>query len=229
MLPEAFRRALEDPPQVHPDASSGVYSTSLECYELMSDRVGGSSVTLETGLGLSTVLFALLGCEHTSIFGDAAEGDALAEWAGQRGIDLAKVHLYSDGSEVVLPTLNVPELDLFFIDGQHGYPVPQMDWLFGAGRLRRGGVVVVDDLQLWAPAQLADFLDADSRWRQLERHFKWAAYERLSEGPLNSDFWNQPFPPRKPPATVGDHVRNVARRLPRPVREAADKVRRRSS
>jgi hypothetical protein len=40
------------------------------------------------------------------------------------------------------------ELDLVFIDGSHGYPLPVIDWFYGAGLFRRGGVVVLDDVQL---------------------------------------------------------------------------------
>src|SRR6266496_3708051 len=125
MLPEAFHRAIADRPQVHPDAPTGVFATETACYEFMSQHLDASSVTLETGLGLSTVLFAILGCTHTSIFAEPREGDVLAEWARERAVDLSKVALCPGGSEAVLPTLDGPELDLLFIDGQHGYPMPQ--------------------------------------------------------------------------------------------------------
>ena len=29
-------------------------------------------------------------------------------------------------------------LDVVFVDGGHGFPVPMIDWFYGAGRLRRG-------------------------------------------------------------------------------------------
>ena len=45
-------------------------------------------------------------------------------------------------------------LDFVLIDGGHGFPTPMLDWFYGAGRLRRGGVAVFDDVQLPAVAML---------------------------------------------------------------------------
>jgi hypothetical protein len=79
------------------------------------------------------------------------------------------------------------------IDGSHGFPAPVIDWYYGAGRLRRGGVVVVDDLELPAVRVLVDFLERDPRWRSIRHTEKWAAYERQSEGSLTEEWVDQPF------------------------------------
>jgi hypothetical protein len=67
-------------------------------------------------------------------------------------------------SDARLQVLAATPVDLFLIDGGHGYPLPQLDWFYGAHRLRAGGVLVLDDMQLWAPYQLDNFLLLDPRW-----------------------------------------------------------------
>jgi hypothetical protein len=42
---------------------------------------------------------------------------------------------------------------------------------------------------------LVDYLDADPRWHALTRTDKWAAFERMSEGSLAEDWFDQPFFP----------------------------------
>ncbi|MBV8295950.1 MAG: hypothetical protein JO085_03865, partial [Acidimicrobiia bacterium] len=92
-----------------------------------------------------------------------------------------------------LPRLRIDDLDLYLIDGAHGFPTPMIDWFYGARLLRRGGVVVLDDRQLPAVAALIDYLDADPRWRAIDRTGKWAAFERLTDGSLAEEWCDQPF------------------------------------
>jgi predicted O-methyltransferase YrrM len=193
VLPAAFADAVASPPQVHPNAEGGVWRTEDSCYEFIARHVTRQSVTLETGLGLSTVAFALLGSDHTTVCPDAREADVLRQWADEHGVELATVRLIIGGSERVLPDLDTKPLDLVFIDGCHGYPLPQLDFLYACSHLKRGGVVVLDDMHLWAPRQLQTYLDADERWEQLERTRKWAAYRRQSEGSLVEGWRQQPF------------------------------------
>jgi hypothetical protein len=68
-----------------------------------------------------------------------------------------------------------------------------IDWYYGAGKLRRGGVVVIDDLQLPAVEVLDRFLTLDPRWNEISRSPEWVAFERQSEGPVAEDWVMQSF------------------------------------
>jgi Methyltransferase domain len=218
VLPDAFAEALAAPPQIHPDGPGGVWRTDDSCYEFIAQHVTRQSVTLETGIGLSTAEFAILGCTHSAVFLDPREGEVFTGWASEHGIDLHRVRLIPDGSERVLPVLDVPPLDLVFIDGQHGYPMPQLDFMYACSHLKRGGVLVIDDTQLWAPRQLQAYLDADTRWAPLERTDKWAAYRRLSEGSLVENEGNQPFGVVAMPRSMT--LRQLLRALPSATRKS---------
>lgn len=212
---------LADPPQVHPH-QTGVWSTDATCYEYMATIVGPGAHTLETGLGVSTVLFALWGCEHTCVVWSEAEVTAFRQHCESRGITTENVSFHIGPSERVLPGLSLRELDLVFIDGCHGFPIPTIDWFYAASMLRIGGVAVLDDAQLQhVRLGLFDFLNKDPRWIRAVRRPKWVAYERQKSGSLGEEWEKQPFlgvPLRHRykdvvPAAARPFVRTVGRRF----------------
>jgi hypothetical protein len=190
-------RLLADPPRVHAELNAppehGVWLTERGCYELMAGLVAPGVRTLETGLGVSTALFLALGADHTCVVPSQPQVDELRRYCDGHGIPTAALHVELGRSEDVLPLLHIDAVDLVFVDGSHGFPTPMIDWFYGARLLRRGGVAVLDDRQLPAVATVVDYLDADPRWRGLAQTSKWAAFERLTDGPLAEDWYDQPF------------------------------------
>ena len=191
---EALRQVSEDPPFVHAGAPEGVWRSEETCYRFLAERCPPGTRTLETGLGVSTVLFAAWGARHTCVVGWQAEIDLCKEYLDSRRIPRENVSFVFGASDDVLPQLRLEPIDLYLIDGGHGFPTPTIDWYYGARWLRRGGVVVVDDLQLPAVGDsLVSFLDRDPRWVSLARTWKWAAYRRESEGLLRDEWTDQSF------------------------------------
>lgn len=187
---------VSDPPPVHGPAAGAqqVWSTELDCYDFLARHVEPGSRTLETGCGVSTALFVLWGAEHTCVVYDQHEADVLLEWARERDIDVSRLRFEIGPSDAVLPGLEPTELDLVFVDGSHAFPAPIIDWFYGAGRLREGGIVVLDDLQLAAVRLgLLEFLAKDPRWELVAHQDKWAAFVRRSSGPLREEWTEQRF------------------------------------
>ena len=191
-----IERVVASPPLIHPKAPLGVWATLPECYEFMAAQVHKGARTLETGAGISTVLFAAWGCEHTCVVPIASQRDGLYAYCGEAGIDTSRLTIDVRRSEEALPLLaGDGELDLVLVDGNHSFPIPIIDWFYGAGRLRAGGIVIFDDLPLVQVSHfLSWYLDRDPRWERIVHTREWAAYRRLSEGPP-SDLWHgeQPF------------------------------------
>lgn len=192
----AIATVIADPPRVHEHAGAqdGVYGTALDCYEFLAKHVVPGARTLETGLGISTALFALWGTEHTCVVYDQREVDVLRAWAQEREIDLSAMTFEVGMTDEVLPRLEPTEIDLAFIDGGHAFPMAIIDWYYAASRLRDGGIVVFDDVQL-ASVRLGlfDFLQADPRWEPVAMTGKWAACVRHASGPLREALEAQPF------------------------------------
>ena len=156
----------------------------------------------ETGAGVSTVLFAAWGCNHLCVVPDPRERDVILKYCADLGIETGALDFDLRTSEVALPAIPPDTLfDLVFIDGNHGFPLPIIDWFYGAGHLREGGVVVFDDLEVLQVSHWLEwFLDKDPRWEHLESTTKWAAYRRHSSGPLGELQGLQPFV-KLPPST----------------------------
>jgi hypothetical protein len=190
------QRIIASPPRVHPNAPNGaVWQTDHSCYSFMARHVRQGIRTLETGVGLSTVLLAAWGCRHLAIVPFQDEADVILAYCSDMGIDTTSLTIDVRPSEVALPDLvGSTERDLVFIDGGHGFPVPIIDWFYGAGLLRKGGVVVFDDVQLPQVSVFLDtFIELDDRWQRLEATPKWRAYRRMSAGSLSEGQWEQPF------------------------------------
>jgi Methyltransferase domain len=189
----AVWRVLADPPQVHP-RTNGAWSTDPACYEYMASIAKAGVRTLETGLGVSTVLFAIWGCKHTCVVHQEAEVAACRQYFTSRGISDTNITFHVGPSERVLPNLDLHDLDLVFIDGCHGFPVPTIDWFYAASMLRAGGVAVLDDAQLrQVRLGLFEFLNRDPRWTKTRRRRKWIAYERKEGGALSEEWAQQAF------------------------------------
>ena len=187
---------FSDLPQVHTELGNpegGVWRTEQSCYELIAAHCNQHSRTLETGLGLSTLLFIRLGTLHTCIAPWKTEVDNLLSHCRDRQIATDRLTVIQGFSDEVLPTLPRTDLDLVLIDGGHGFPTPIIDWYYGAGRLREGGILVIDDVHLPAVQLLLDFLNADPRWRLMESTPKWIAYERTKKNSLHEEHDKQAF------------------------------------
>jgi predicted O-methyltransferase YrrM len=131
----------------------------------LEDTVGPSSATLETGAGISTLVFAASGAEHDAVTPATNEFERIREEAARHGVDLAHVRFHAGPSHEVLLELPPRELDVALIDGAHGFPYPVIDWWFLAPRLRVGGHLLVDDAFLPPVAILLDYVRQDSAWR----------------------------------------------------------------
>jgi hypothetical protein len=190
-------RVVADPPQVHSSEQSGgapggVWSADVDCYRSLAAWSRPGSLTLETGLGISTVLFAAWRTQHTCIVPYQTEVDRCVEYCRTRSISTEGVRFEVSPSDLVLPTMKTTALDVVFIDGGHGFPTAIIDWYYGAARLRHDGIVVIDDVNLSSVRHgLIDFLDCDPRWQLLEGASKWRAYQRKSSGPLAEEWTAQ--------------------------------------
>lgn len=153
-----------NPPLVH-GRGEHCWKISKCCVQFLCDTVQPGAVTLETGCGLSTIIFALQAARHTCVVPDENEVDRLNEYCKQQQISLANVTFEIAASQHFLPRYNAGPLDLVLIDGCHSFPSPFIDWYYSEPHLVVGGRMVIDDVHLWTGDILQQFLKEDPRWK----------------------------------------------------------------
>jgi hypothetical protein len=163
--------------------------------ERVADLVDPRWHTLETGCGYSTVVLAASGAHHTVLSPTGDEHRRIQAWCGKEGISVERVQFIEGASQRVLPTLDVDDLDLVLIDGDHAFPTPFIDWYYTAERLRVGGILVVDDIQIRTVRVLRDFLRAEAgRWRAVGEIGTTALFEKITAQVTDPWSWRQqPF------------------------------------
>jgi hypothetical protein len=208
---------LANPPVTHLDGAARPYPMGVdpEILALIDRHVDERSHTLETGAGLSTALFAIKGGHHTCIVPWQAEADRLTDWCRTAGVSTDRVSFHVARSEDVLPRLEATPLDLVLIDGGHEFPVPFIDWHYAGRRLRDGGILIVDDTQLWTGRVLKRFLQEQPGWEMLTSvPMRSAVFQRRGEEEGSGDWTGQPFVARR---SWNRGVRGTARTAARAV------------
>jgi len=190
-----LRELLDDPPRVHPSEGQLIaWGLQRPILEFLDAFVGEESKTLETGAGMSTILFALKGATHTCITPFPEEVDRIRNYCTQHRISLQKVDFRVDLSATVLPDLGSVELDVALIDGCHGFPTPFMDWYFTAAKLKTGGIVIVDDVHIWTGRVLKDFLVSEPEWKLIQPSSdRTAIFVKQRNYDPWKDFYHQPY------------------------------------
>lgn len=175
---------INNPPLLHEGKSGELISWGLhnDTLHYIDQHVNETSKTLETGAGISTILFALKATNHICIVPNQRLIDRIKQYCIEHQISTEKIDFQLDRSENVLPSLDVNDLDLVLIDGRHAFPSPFIDWYYTSSKVKINGIVIVDNTELWTGMVLKKFLLSEKEW-QFQQNFllKSAAFMKLTE------------------------------------------------
>lgn len=162
-----IQELLENPPLIHEEGSGKMTSWQLSDQVLyyINETIDENSVTLETGAGISTILFALKSSHHTCINPSQEQVERIKKYCHSHQISTDKIDFQVDFSEKVLPSLDINNIDLILIDGSHAFPIPFIDWYYTYRKLKVGGKMIIDDTQLWTGLVLKQFLSLEPEWQ----------------------------------------------------------------
>ena len=149
--------------------------------EFIADNVDHSDASLETGCGVSTIVFAVKRSRHIAVTPSQGEIDAVSQYAAAHSIPLDTVSFVNDRSENYLPRANLGPLDFVFIDGRHAFPWPALDYFYTSPKLKLGALLVVDDVDIPTVKMLSDFLDVDDNWEMVRRFPHTSAYRKVGD------------------------------------------------
>lgn len=200
-----------------------MWSSEADLYEMLADRCRPGMRVLETGCGVSTLVFALCGADVTTVAFNASEAERFRAHCSARDIAIDAVQFHIGSSHDVLPFLPDEPLDIAFVDGGHGYPTPTVDALYAGRRLRVGGLLVLDDLNLPAVEFVGRVLDVDPTWQREGGTWKWGAWVRVGERqPFSTDHYQQDW---LRPALDGSLIASLERNHPAIARPIAPVLR----
>jgi hypothetical protein len=193
---------LTTPPKLHGEEGATTDAWRLDDAGILflDSQVHGKMRTIETGAGVSTIVFALKRTRHTCIVPDERVVRRIRQYCRAAGLSLGTVDFVLERSEYALPLLHTADYDFALIDGRHGFPAPFIDWFYIADRLRPGGVVLLDDTWIWTCHVLASCLDVMPGWRRCAELPASAAFLKEYDGAQHADWVHQPFVYERSPA-----------------------------
>lgn len=165
-----FAEFVADLPQLHSWDNGVTWNTGgferahLERLRgFFADRLPAQPAILETGAGNSTIFFLLAQpARLISISPEQSLFDRIVSYCNAHGIATDALDMQVGFSERVLPGLAActadPGLDFALIDGGHGWPTVFVDFAYANAMLRKGGCLMVDDVQLHSVKELARLL-----------------------------------------------------------------------
>jgi len=187
---------LANPPVLHEDQNGSPvnWGASSRLLKYLNQSLTEDSVTLETGAGISTIVFALNRCHHTVIVPDPDLVERIQQWCRDNQVLTDRVNFIIGTSERVLPDLDLPsDLDVCLIDGAHGFPLPFLDWFYMGQHLKPGGLVIVDDVQIWTGRVLYQFLSKEPNWK-IDRTERFEFFGARRAGAASHSEWvDQPY------------------------------------
>jgi predicted O-methyltransferase YrrM len=185
---------LQNSPRLHEDPSGKLTSWQISdaVLNFLNKHVDSNSVTLETGAGLSTVLFAMKSASHTCIVPDLKLIRRIQSYCNDNQISCNNIAFKAGISEQILPSLELGNLDLVLIDGRHAFPTPFIDWYYTCEKLKVGGMMIVDDTQIWTGAILKKFLLSEPEWKlTADLSYKTAIFAKIKEYSHSKEWLDQ--------------------------------------
>ena len=199
---EVLEALIKDNPKVH-DWGKGPISgglggeilRTLASY-LLEELGEGQFKSLETGAGLSTLVFTAAGpAQHFAINPDASLRERILAEADARKIDMARTTYITEFSEDVLPDLaKAHTVDIALIDGGHGWPTLFVDFCYANKMLRQNGIMIVDDILLFPCTQLFMLLKHQPGWKLEKLIYSKTAFFRKEYNQVRlPDFGGEPY------------------------------------
>jgi predicted O-methyltransferase YrrM len=186
---EILRQFSPEESLLPPEVVKTLASRSLTCHGIepavlsfIADSVNDQSRTLETGSGCSTLVFGLRRTLHTAVTPSSSEPQLIRKYAAENGINMDRVTFVQETSENYLPYCKESGFDLILLDGKHAFPWPVVDWFFTADKLKKGGIMILDDSHMRAVRVLAEFMVVDPGWKLVQDFSgKTIAFQKVRE------------------------------------------------
>jgi predicted O-methyltransferase YrrM len=170
-------------------------------FELVEHAGGRDARVLETGAGNSTIAFLYARPRQVvSVAPDADLFKRILRFCEANGVDHSALVQIVNRSEWALPEIAKEKepFDLVLIDGNHGWPAVFVDFCYAYATLRKGGILIIDDLQLYSVKELARLMVVDTnRFSSVRDMGKAIAFSKNLDDEFLPDWGGLPYIQRK--------------------------------
>lgn len=175
-----------------PDGTPWYLGISGDTLKAFASLLEPGMRTIETGAGFSSLAFIVKGTHHTAICPDDYLEKNIRDWCSEKGIDHSRFTYVQAKSQDAVPRLE-GEYDFAFIDGEHAFPMPMIDFYYLARRIKVGGIMAIDDTNIWTGDVIAKHLMMDNGWEFVTEHDDKTSIFRLKAPFRDKGVWDQPF------------------------------------
>jgi hypothetical protein len=143
----------------------------------------------ETGCGGSTMVLSQASDRHIAFAIDGKDG-TITELRKQSALRKENVIFVEGQTRDTLPEYHFEsDLDLALLDGPHAYPLPQIEFAYLFPRIRIGGWLVIDDIQIPSVYELFRFLKREPSVVLEEVAVRTAFFRKASAAEHSPDGW----------------------------------------
>lgn len=198
---QAVDKWLEQSTNSH---SAGVFPSQV-LSEIESIIGTGHEVTAETGCGKSTILFSNISSRHIVFALDDTNLGTGSSVNFYRESPLTNKSVIEENfgpsqETVVKFDHSKVAYDVVLLDGAHGWPFPELEYFFFYSRIRPGGYLIVDDVNIPTIGRMADVLAEDTMWDLIGLHQGTAIFKRTQAktfDPHGDGWWEQKYNQRR--------------------------------
>lgn len=160
--------------------------------ELLPSRLAR---TAETGCGKSTILFSnLSSSHHVFALDDTGEEDSsVMFYRLNPNTIIANIHeVFGPTQATLFNHQHDDSYDCVLIDGPHGWPFPELEYMLFYPNIRAGGYLILDDVNIPTIGRMADIIAEDAMWHLVEIVGNGTALFQRTETPIfdpHGDGW----------------------------------------
>ena len=166
-------------------AAGTVDENGLRAIAEYAAEIGPIDHSVETGSGMTTLLFSHLSSDHRVFAVDA--GDSISQVRRSPLFRNETVTYIEGPTQLTLPTHKFEQkVQIALIDGPHGYPFPDLEYYYFYPLIETGGLLLVDDIPIPTIRRMFDIIKADPMFELLDVINDNMAFFRRTSAPLVS-------------------------------------------
>lgn len=151
------------------------------------------SHSVETGTGVSTILFSRLSQNH-KVFSTIGKVNRIQMALDSPLTEKNTIEFIEGPTQKTLADYHFDrKIQVALIDGPHAYPFPDLEYFYLYPLLETNGILIVDDIHIPTIYNMFQFIKADEMFSLIEIVYRTAFFKRTNAPTLSpfGDGWNQ--------------------------------------